>query len=279
MTHAQATNHTHRELEILDHLRLSGGSCRIRFLADRIGVTEQTVRRNIRILEKSGRVRKLHGGVQLIDAQNEAPFQTRMDIRPEHKREVAANVADLINDGDSLFLDVGSTTAYVAMALRNHHELFVVTNSVAVAHTLVSRNRNQVFFAGGELRSHDGGSFGQGVIAFIHQFNVQYAVLSVGAIDANRGFMLLDMQEAMVSREAMSRAQTTIIAGDSGKFGRRAPVCIAEPDAFDMLVSDTQPAQPIIDMLHANDIDLVVSNMEQQNDSAMQALSTQVSPD
>ena len=252
-------NNTHRELEILDQLRLSGGSCRIRFLAERIGVTEQTVRRNIRVLESNGRVRKVHGGVQLIEEQNEAPFQTRMNVRPQAKKEIAANVADMISDGDSLFLDVGSTTAYVAMALQNHHELLVITNSVAVAHTLVSRNGNRVFFSGGELRSHDGGSFGDGVIDFIHQFNMQYAVLSVGAIDSEQGFMLHDMQEATVSREAMSRAQTTVIAGDSGKFGRRAPICIAEPDAFDILVTDRQPSTPIVDMLTNHDIDLVIS--------------------
>ncbi|MFK7995959.1 MAG: DeoR/GlpR family DNA-binding transcription regulator [Granulosicoccus sp.] len=255
---AQISN-THRELEILDQLRLSGGSCRIRFLASRIGVTEQTVRRNIRVLEKNGHVRKVHGGVQLIEAQNEAPFQTRMNVRPQAKKEIAASVADLISDGDSLFLDIGSTTAYIAMALQNHHDLLVVTNSVSVAHTLVSRNGNRVFFPGGELRSHDGGSFGEGTIRFLHQFNVQYAVLSVGAINSDTGFMLHDMQEAAVSREAMARAQTTIVAGDSGKMGCRAPICMAEPAAFDLLVTDSEPSSPIKDMLRCHDIDLVIS--------------------
>ncbi len=260
MNDSLQVNSTHRELEILDQLRLSGGSCRIRFLAERIGVTEQTVRRNIRVLESNGRVRKVHGGVQLIDAQNEAPFQTRMSVRPEAKRAIAACVADMISDGDSLFLDIGSTTAYVAMALQKHHELVVVTNSVAAAHTLVSRNGNRIFFAGGELRDHDGGSFGNGVIDFIHQFNTQYAVLSVGAINSDSGFMLHDMQEAAVSREAMSRAQTTIIAGDHGKFGRRAPICVAEPDAFDIVVTNKTPSRPIQHMLSRHDIDLVLSH-------------------
>ena len=258
MNNASPASSTHRELEILNQLRLAGGSCRIRFLADRIGVTEQTVRRNIRSLEISGSVRKVHGGVQLIEAQNEAPFQTRMNVNPQAKKEIAATVADMIDDGDSLFLDVGSTTAYVAMALQNHHDLMVITNSVVVAHTLASRNNNRVFFAGGELRGHDGGSFGHEVIDFIHQFNLQYCVLSVGAIDSDRGFMLHDMQEAAVSREAMSRAQTTIIAGDSGKFGRRAPISVADPEAFSILVTDEKPAEPIVVMLKNHDIDLVV---------------------
>lgn len=253
-------HNTHRELEIVDQLRLTGGSCRIRFLAERIGVSEQTVRRNIRTLEEHGVVRKVHGGVQLLDAQYEAPFQTRMNTQPQAKRQIAACVADMIRDGDSLFLDIGSTTAFVAKALQKHRELLVVTNSIAVAHTLISRNGNRVFFAGGELRSHDGGSFGKNVIDFIHQFNVQYAVLSVGAINADSGFMLHDMQEANVSREAMARAQITIVAGDSDKLGHRAPICLSEPSAIDILVTDRRPAEPIRQMLKHNDVDLVVSD-------------------
>ena len=254
-----STHATHRELEILDQLKLSGGSCRIGFLAERIGVSEQTVRRNVRSLEDNGVVRKVHGGVHLVAAQSEASFQTRMDVNAQAKRQIAASVADVVADGDSLFLDIGSTTAYVAMALKNHRELFVVTNSVAVAHTLATRNDNRVLLAGGELRSHDGGSFGKASIDFISQFNVQHAILSVGAINAESGFMLHDLQEAEVSRAAMARAQHRIVAGDSHKFGHRAPVCLAPPDTFDMLVTEASPPQPITDMIESHDIDLLVS--------------------
>ena len=87
-------------------------------------------------------------------------------------------------DGDTLFLDIGSTTAFIAVALQKHQNLFVVTNSVAVAHALATRNNNRVFFSGGELRSHDGGAFGIDSIAFVRRFNVRHAILSVTAINA-----------------------------------------------------------------------------------------------
>src|SRR3546814_4765878 len=95
----------------------------------------------------------------------------------------------MIKNGDSLILDIGSTTAYVARALRGHHELFVVTNSVAVAQMLATRNNNRVFMAGGELRAHDAGAFGSEAVGFVRQFSVQYAILSAAAIDAETGFM------------------------------------------------------------------------------------------
>lgn len=251
---------THRELEILDQLQLSGGSCRVRFLAERLRVSEQTVRRNIRNLEFQGKVRKVHGGVQLVDAQREAPFQQRMNVNETAKKAIAAAVADTICDGDSLFLDVSSTTAYVAMALQNHRDLLVVTNSVGVAHRLATRNNNRVFLAAGELRPHDGGAFGKASVDFIKQFNTQYAILSVGAIDGDTGFMLHDLQEAILSREAMRSAQTTIVACDGSKLGHRAPVRLAEPQEFDLLVTDREVDSVVSSLLDKNDVDLLVAS-------------------
>lgn len=235
---------THREMEILEELRLSG-SCRIQDLARRLNVSEETIRRNVKNLSRQGLVRKVHGGVYIPEALREPSFTQRMNVNPDAKRRIAAHLAAIIRNGDSLILDIGSTTAYVARALREHHNLFVVTNSVAVAQMLATRNNNRVFLAGGELRPHDAGAFGKEAIAFVRQFSVQYAVLSVAAIDAETGFMLFDLQEAEFSREILERAECSIVAADHSKFGLRAPIRIAEPAAFDMLVTD-EPAPPDI---------------------------------
>lgn len=235
---------THREMEILEELRLSG-SCRIQDLARRLNVSEETIRRNVKNLSRQGLVRKVHGGVYIPEALREPSFTQRMNVNPDAKRRIAAHLAAIIQNGDSLILDIGSTTAYVARALREHHNLFVVTNSVAVAQMLATRNNNRVFLAGGELRPHDAGAFGKEAIAFVRQFSVQYAVLSVAAIDADTGFMLFDLQEAEFSREILDRAECSIVAADHSKFGLRAPIRIAEPAAFDMLVTD-EPAPPDI---------------------------------
>ncbi|MCB1490720.1 MAG: DeoR/GlpR transcriptional regulator [Rhodobiaceae bacterium] len=249
----------HREREILDEVRLAGGAARVRFLAERLGVSEETIRRNVRTLEAGGHIRKVHGGVYLADAGNEQPFAQRMDENPEAKRRIAAEVADIVADGDSLFLDVGSTTAYIAQALRRHSGLFVVTNSVAVAHMLATRNGNRVFMAGGELRAHDGGAFGLEAVAFVRRFSVRYAILSVGAIHPQAGFMLHDMQEAEFARAIMPSAQTVIIAADGNKMGRRAQIVLADPSAVDMVVTDAAPPAAIAAMFARHDVDLVLA--------------------
>lgn len=249
----------HREREILDELRLAGGSSRIQFLAERLNVSEETIRRNIRTLEASGLVTKVHGGVHITDSVTEQPLHFRMNVSPEPKRLIAAKVATIVKNGDSLFLDIGSTTAFIAVALQKHHDLFIVTNSLSVAHTLATRNNNRVYFAGGELRAHDAGTFGIEALSYIERFNLQHAILSVTAINARSGFMLQDMQEADISRAAARQAQNRIIVADAQKFGRSAPITIAPPDTYDMLVTDDEPPADIRRMLDQNNIQLVLA--------------------
>ncbi len=249
----------HREQEILRELRLAGGSCRIGFLAERLGVSDETVRRNIKTLQAKSQVRKVHGGVLLTKdlTLTEQPFHNRMERNASAKRRIAAKFAEMISDGDSLFLDIGSTTAYAAQALQDHRNLYVVTNSLAVASTLATRNNNRIFFAAGELRNHDGGSFGLDAIQFVRRFNVQYAVFSAGAISAENGFMLHDIQEANLLQEAVPRAQTRIVLSDSSKFGVRAPIVIPDPSVFDILITDSAPTEAVTEMLDKNEIVLV----------------------
>ena len=176
-----------REEEILRELQKAGGSCRVTFLADQLAVSNETIRRNIRTLEESRIVRKVHGGVHLVEDLGEASFQNRISTHVDEKARLAAAVAANISDGDSVFLDIGSTTAYVAMALKQHSNLFVVTNSVFVAHTLATRNGNRVFLAGGELRAHDGGAFGAEALDLVDRLNVQFAVFFSGCDKCRAG--------------------------------------------------------------------------------------------
>jgi len=249
-----------REQEILREIKLAGGSCRIGFLARKLNVSDETIRRNIKSLQTSGLVKKVHGGVSLSGLVSVvAPtFQRRMDKNTEAKKALASKVSEMISDGDSLFLDAGSTMTYVAQALQNHKKLYVVTHSTAIAQMLTGRNHNRVFLAGGELRAHDGAAFGQDTLAFIKRFNVQYALLSVAAINAQSGFMLYDIQEADISCAAIKRAQMSIVVADSTKFGIRAPVTIQSPQAIDMVLTDHPPEAAIPEMLERNEIALTV---------------------
>ena len=227
--------------EIVEALREAGGNSRIHSLAEKLGVTEETIRRNVKRMSDDGLVQKVHGAVHLLDTKTELSFSARMSEAPEAKRRIADHVAAQIPNGVSMFLDIGSTTAYIAQALQGHSDLFIVTNSVTVAHTLAARNGNRVFMPGGELRPHDGGIFGIDALNFVERFQTDYAILSAAAIDARKGILIFDLEEAKYSRAIMDNASTRILAADSTKFGRRAPISLADPHLLDLLVTDAPP--------------------------------------
>tara|TARA_R110000751_G_scaffold131275_1_gene233499 strand:+ start:95368 stop:96207 length:840 start_codon:yes stop_codon:yes gene_type:complete len=231
----------HRQQEIVTALRRAGGSLRVQALARELDVTEETVRRNLKKLARNGIVEKVHGGARLSELEDEGDFRQRLAINPAAKQVIAKQVAALIANGSSLFLDVGSTTSYIADALRGHENLLVVTNSVSVAYKLSMRNNNRVFMAGGELRAHDGGAFNTHAMEFANNFKTDFAILSAVGINDADGFVLLDLDEAEFSRAIINNARTRIIAADSSKFQRQAPITICDPSEIQILVTDSAP--------------------------------------
>ena len=250
---------TLRQREILDELRRSGGSSRIQFLAEQLNISDETIRRNLRNLEISGHVKKVHGGVYLTQDSIEPPLLSRLNTAAESKRKIASELANLVQNGDSLFMDTGSTTAYCAMALADHHDLFIVTNSLIVAQNLATRNNNTVYFAGGLLRSHDGGSFGLEAAVFVRKFKVRYAILSVGAINAQSGFALHDHDEAEFSGQVSQQADIRIVVADSSKFGRSAPMIPHPASHYQMLITETQPPRDIAELLNKSEINVRIA--------------------
>lgn len=246
------------ERAILDLLQETG-SARVEGLARTLGVTGETVRRALTRLEAAGRIARVHGGAHLKDWGPEPSFGQRMQVNPGPKRRIAEAVARLIPDGAPVFLDVGSTTAFVAQALRARRELMVVTNALPVAHTLSGVNGNRVFMAGGELRAHDGGAFGAEALEFLRQFRLGYAILSVAAVGPQGGFFLQDLREAEFSRAMIARADQVIVAADSSKFGRQAPIEVAPPQAIHHLVTEAAPDPGLAQTLTTAGVRLTVA--------------------
>ena len=247
-----------RQSDILHQVRLSG-SCAISELAGRLGVSSETIRRNIQPLVEGGQLHRVRGGVVLPDRVQEAPFQRRLAERGEAKRRIADAVAGMIRDGESLMLDTGSTTAYVAQALSAHSELTVVTNCTEIARTLAHRNGNRVFIAGGELRADDAAVFGPSAIDFVSQFQVQRAVLSIGAVSAALDFMDYHLCEAEFSRAVIQQAQQIIIVADGSKFGRQGLIRVCGPDAVDRLVTDQSLDARYVEGLSVADVQICIA--------------------
>ncbi len=249
---------TRRQTEILSAVRLRQ-ACSIGELAESLGVSEETIRRNVKPLAAQGLVRRVHGGITLPETFQEPPFQRRMQANSAAKQRIAAKVASLVQNGDSLMLDCGSTTTFVAQALAGHSELVAVTNSAEIARTLAAKASNRVFMAGGELRSDDTASLGASALDFVRQFEVQHAILSIGALDRAGGLMVYHLAEAEFSRAVMARAQRVVVAADRSKFGRKGLVKICDPDRIDVLVTDAAPPPRLARRLAEAEVEVLLA--------------------
>ena len=128
-------NHSKRHSDILRLLQ-QDGTVSIADLARELDVSLETVRRDIKPLTTSGAVVKMHGAVALASSVGEAPFEKRMRENSDAKKAIAMAVAATIRDGDSIMLDTGTTTSYLARELLGHRQLTVVTNSSDIARTV-----------------------------------------------------------------------------------------------------------------------------------------------
>lgn len=236
--------HSKRHGEIL---RLLGeeGMITIASLAERLGVSLETVRRDVKPLADDGSVLKMHGAVGLASMVGEAPFERRMRENAEAKRLIARMVAATIRDGEAIMLDTGTTTSFLARELLGHRRLTVVTNSSDIARTLATVNGNKVYMAGGELRSDSGAAFGISAIEFVSRFSVDHAVISIGAVDAAAGLTDYELEEAEFARMVLSRGQRSLVVTDHTKFGRQGLVRVCGFDGFSELATDRPPPADI----------------------------------
>jgi len=241
---------TQRQTEIMRLVQLRG-ACSIGELADRLSVSDETIRRTVKPLVSQGLLSKVHGGITLPDTHSEPPFQKRILENAEAKRRIAERVAGLVPNGDTLMLDCGSTTAFVARALSQHSGLTVVTNSAEIARTLAPNDSNRVFMAGGELRSDDTAALGPEALSFARQFRVRHAILSIGAMGLDGSLMVYHLAEAEFSRSVIDQAEQVIVAADASKFGRQSLVRICGPERIDTLVTDHPPPADLAEALEA----------------------------
>ncbi len=233
------------------------GSLAISALAQALDVSLETIRRDVKPLEEAGQLIRIHGAVGLAGQLGEAPFQKRMRENAEAKRAIARTLAATIRDGDSVMLDTGTTTSFLARELISHHRLTIITNSSDIARTLATQNGNRVYMAGGELRPDSGAAFGPSALDFVSQFAVTHAVISAGAVDPS-GIMDFDLDEATFARRVLLRGQRRIVVTDHTKFGRRGLISVCGYADITTLVTDQAPPDPISTAIAGHEVQLLL---------------------
>jgi DeoR family fructose operon transcriptional repressor len=238
------------------------GRLAVSAVAEEFGVTTETVRRDLAVLERSGMLRRVHGGAVPSGALTlvEPGLTERHGTRSEAKRKIAAAALDLLpaNDG-SVILDGGSTTAALADVLPPDRRLYVATNSVPIAARLSASPAVTLHLLGGRVRGITQTAVGDATVRSLQDLRVDVVFLGTNGVSAGHGFSTPDEAEAATKRAMVRAAQRVIVLGDSSKLGREHLVRFATVEEVDVLVTDSEADPGIVAELETMGIEVLVA--------------------
>ncbi|WP_461123044.1 DeoR/GlpR family DNA-binding transcription regulator [Saccharothrix stipae] len=227
-----------RHEKILQRLR-GGERVAVGTLAGLVGASEMTVRRDLDVLEREGLLRRVRGAAVGMLTGEETPYAARSRQRLEVKRRIGAAVAALLDDGEAVVLDGGSTTVEVARVLIDRR-MTVLPLSLHAADLLRGAEQVRLVLPGGDLRP--------GELAFVgplteHAFEVMRfdtVVLGSCGLSVRDGVSAHDLAEGAVKKAAVDASARVVAAIDSSKFGRTAFGRVCPVEAIDVLVTDSE---------------------------------------
>jgi DeoR family glycerol-3-phosphate regulon repressor len=218
------------------------GEMSVDALAQAFEVSAETIRRDLAGLASDGVLQKVHGGARRPKLHAEGSFKDRMAEEAEAKQVIAGRLVPLIEPGDTLFIDTGSTTLACAEALAGIGGLTVITNSLRIARVFgAAPQPGRVYLLGGTFMGDNDQTVGPLVIEQIRDFQADHAILTVAAIDAEVGAMDSNFDEAQVARAMIGNARSLILVAARPKFGRKAAFRVCGLDEVDVVVTDAPP--------------------------------------
>jgi len=246
------------------------GQVTVGALAERFGVSLDTIRRDLDQLSTEGVVVRTYGGA--VSPSTVPRIDRAVDVRlklQEHEKEkIAALAASLVEDGSTIMINGGTTTLALARHLRNHRDLTVATNNLLVPPALPSSAIHDLYVFGGPVRSVTLATVGP--VSFRAaggselDISCDLALIGVGAISAVGGYTTSNLAEAAMMRQMISRAARVAILADSSKFGRRLFAQVSELGSADYLVTDSTPPPDLVDALVANDVEVITPESPQR---------------
>lgn len=227
-----------REL-IIDQL-CREGSVRVEDLSGQYDVSSVTIRNDLRFLEKSGCAVRAYGGAKLNKQfVFDRPLRDKGRINRDVKYSIACAAAALVNDGDSIILDSGSTISQMVTHLQGKQELVVMTNALNIAFELASNEQVDLMVIGGSVRRKSWSLYGPSAEQHLRQYRFDKLFLGVDGFDLVSGITTPNPGEAQLNRAMCDVAREVIAVADASKFGRTSFCMIREIGQIQKLVTDS----------------------------------------
>ncbi|HEX3802575.1 MAG TPA: DeoR/GlpR family DNA-binding transcription regulator [Solirubrobacteraceae bacterium] len=225
-------------------------------LSAELGVSADTIRRDLRELDELGLLRRVHGGA-LPRTGDAAPFAARARRAPEAKASIARRAAELIHDGQVVILDGGTTTVEVARALRPNLRATIVTTSPPVAVALSEHHGVDIAVIGGTLRRDALVTVGAETVDALRMIRADVVMLGVCGLHPELGVTANDLEETQVKRAMINGAAAVVALADHDKLGTARPVFVAPIDVITALITDSDVNDQSLDPYRAAGIEVL----------------------
>ncbi|TVY07928.1 DeoR/GlpR family DNA-binding transcription regulator [Paenibacillus cremeus] len=226
-----------RKMRIIEYVRLQRVAS-VAKLAAEFEVHEATIRRDLAELEQEGALKRTHGGVIVQQlTQGEPPFNERSNVRLDEKVRIGHMAASLVEDGDHIIIDSGTTTLQIAKNLVHRSNLTVVTNDINVAAELRDAPGVKVMVTGGELYPSSYMLNGMFTNQVLGQLHVSKAFIGTPAVHPKHGLTHPEAQLVLAKQGMIAAAQEVIVVADESKIGKLSLHAVAPSSAIHTLIT------------------------------------------
>lgn len=233
-------------------------------LSQALGVSDMTIRRDLARLEERGVLRRTHGGAVLLKyPPGDLPYYAREGEQLEEKEAIARLAAEMVQDGDTIVLDAGTTIAHLARRLIGKRHLTVITNSLYVINILLGAPDITVINTGGTLWVPTASFVGPLAVAALRRFTADKAFLATPAISLEAGVTNSNLYEAEVKAVMLEIARQKILLADHTKFGRTSYAIVAPIQAFDHLVTDEKTPAKVVAHIRTAGVDVRIAPIQE----------------
>lgn len=216
------------------------GKVRVDNLAEQFDVSSVTIRNDLDFLEKKGILHRTHGGALIRKNVYEDPtLEEKQKLFQKEKQRIGEKAVELINEGDSILLDSGTTAMEIAYRLTDKKNLTVMTNALNIGLKLGAHENLNVMLTGGLLRKESFSLVGPEAEATIGNYYFDKLFLGVDGLDIKFGLTTPNPMEAQLNRTMVDRAQQVIAIADSSKFGRHSFSYICDVDVISTIITDS----------------------------------------
>lgn len=250
----------HERRDIIVKKIISDRMVKVADLMKMFDVSIETIRRDLEYLEKHGYLKRVYGGAVIHGLFGQEPDYSQREVKNYvEKRAIGKKTSQLIEDGDTIAIDLGTTTLEVARAIANKNDLTIITNATKIAQELVNNVSNKVFLVGGILRPGELSVSGFMCSENLKHFNVDKAIIGVGGITPDRGITDYHIEEAANRRAMIDIAEKVIAVADFSKFGVIAMNNVCSINKINTLITDSSVPQKIIYDYRSRGVNVVVA--------------------